>query len=91
MKEQGTFQNVAVGSGAEIFYLEYVLQYVSTAKMRCSPVICENLDLRVKNYYSAVSKQILRSTEGLDRAIKESSPDFSYWVDMEKEKLKTTR
>ena len=77
---------MAIANGAEIFYLEYVLQYVKTAKMRCSPEICKHLDQLLKNYYSEIPTQIIHSTESLDRAVANSSPDFSYWVELELEK-----
>lgn len=86
MKDQGFFQTMAIGNGAEIFHLEYVLQYVKTAKIRCSPAICKNLDLGLKDYYSAVPKQLIRSTESLNKAVAEASPDFSYWVEIELKK-----
>ena len=88
MKEQGRFNEVAIGNGPEIYYLELVLQYITTAKTRCNPAICEKLDSGLKNYYTAVATQIVKSTKELDHAIETNSASFSYWVSMENEKLK---
>ncbi|MEQ1723989.1 MAG: hypothetical protein ABL930_12505, partial [Pseudobdellovibrio sp.] len=86
LQEKGFFENCAIGNGNEIFYLDYVMQYVSTVKMRCSPALCEKLDLGVKKYYDKVSEQVIKSTPALDFAIKNNSTDFSIWIDIENEK-----
>lgn len=84
LQKQGLLLNTAIGNGAEIFYLDYVMQYVSTAKTRCTQSICEKLDSGVKEYYSKVAKQVIKSTSQLDQAIAENAIDFSLWVDIEK-------
>lgn len=86
MRRQGFYLNVAIGKGMEIFYLDYVLQYVSTVKNRCTPSICEKLDLGVEQYYSKVKEQVIKSTPLLDQAIANNASDFSFWIDIEKNK-----
>lgn len=89
MRSRGIYDKVAIGDGAEIFYIDYVMQYVSTAMVRCTPPICEHLKNGVERYYSEVKKQTIRSVPQLDRAIQMASPDFSIWIEMEKNKVRT--
>lgn len=86
LNRRNYFNGMAVGNGVEIFQIDYILQYVSTMKTRCSPEVCAKLDLGVSRYYSKVSEQILRSIPELERALLEKSLDFSYWIKMEKDK-----
>ena len=87
LKNQGFFEGKAVGSGREIYAIDYVLDYAKTIESRNDPEVNQKIKIMIDKFYDKVANQVIVSTHALDKAIQEKSPDFSFSITTEYSKV----
>lgn len=77
--KQGFYQNVVIGDGPEIFFMDYVLDFTKNYQSIYDNETKEKLNTMLERFYKAVKKQVLLSTKDFDKVIKERDPNHSFW------------
>jgi hypothetical protein len=84
LKQQGFFADKVIGSGEEIYLIDYVLDMTKTISSRGNKIVNTQILDRVGVFYERVERQIVQSVPEFDEAVKNKSLDFSFFISSEK-------
>jgi hypothetical protein len=84
----GLYKQSVVGDGAEIFFLDYAVDYVKTAESRNGSEVVQRVRKMLDDYYGTVRTQVIRSTPWFDEVLKNKDDNFSFFIQNSQDKKK---